>query len=105
MDELLRYWQAGVPVGLASVVSTWDSAPRPAGAAMIVDPDGAAAGSVPGGCVEGAVYDLARDVIETGTPTLTRYGSDPDQLFGVGLTCGGMLDVYVERIDQATFPE
>jgi xanthine dehydrogenase accessory factor len=105
MDELLRYWQAGLSVGLASVVSTWDSAPRPAGAVMLVDPNGAAAGSVSGGCVEAAVYDLARDVIETGTPTLTRYGSDPDQLFGVGLTCGGMLDVYVERIDQTTFPE
>jgi xanthine dehydrogenase accessory factor len=90
---------------MGTVVGTWRSAPRPAGAAMLVGPDGSAVGSVSGGCVEGAVYDLAKEVVDSGVPVLQRYGVSDDDAFAVGLTCGGILDVYVERVDRATFPE
>src|SRR3712207_8261900 len=81
------------------------SAPRPPGASMLVGPDGSAVGSVSGGCVEGAVYDLAQRVVADGSPLLRRYGVSDDDAFEVGLTCGGILDVYVERVDRTTFPE
>ncbi|MDG4787004.1 XdhC family protein [Micromonospora sp. WMMD1102] len=105
LDELDRWWRAGEPVGMATVVATWRSAPRQAGATMLVGPDGAAVGSVSGGCVEGAVYDLTRQVTATGRPALHRYGVSDDDAFAVGLTCGGVLDVYVERVDPAGFGE
>ena len=79
--------------------------PRPAGASMLVGPDGTAVGSVSGGCVEGAVYEEAKDVVETGEPTLERYGVSDDDAFAVGLTCGGILDVFVESISRESFPE
>src|SRR4051812_25366279 len=72
---------------------------------MLVGPSGTAVGSVSGGCVEGAVYDLAESVVESGTPVLERYGVSDDDAFAVGLTCGGILDVYVEKVDRETFPE
>jgi xanthine dehydrogenase accessory factor len=105
LDDLLRWWSAGEPVGMGTVVGTWRSAPRPAGAAMLVGPDGSAVGSVSGGCVEGAVYELAREVADTGRPQLQRYGVSDDDAFAVGLTCGGVIDVFVERVDRAGFPE
>src|SRR6266487_6557818 len=90
---------------MATVVGTWRSAPRPPGATMLVGPDGTAVGSVSGGCVEGAVYELAQQVAGTGTPVLQRYGVSDSDAFAVGLTCGGILDVYVERVDGRRFPE
>jgi len=105
MDELDRWWCSGDPVGMATVVGTWRSAPRPAGAAMLVGPDGTAVGSVSGGCVEGAVYQLAEEVLASGTPVLQRYGVSDSDAFEVGLTCGGILDVFVERVDEAGFPQ
>jgi xanthine dehydrogenase accessory factor len=105
LEELERWWAAGVPVGMATVVATWRSAPRPPGATMLVGPDGTAVGSVSGGCVEGAVYELAQEVAGTGTPVLQRYGVSDSDAFAVGLTCGGILDVFVERVDRAGFPE
>ena len=105
LADLHRWWVAGEPVGMGTVVGTWRSAPRPAGAAMLVGPDGSAVGSVSGGCVEGAVYELAKEVIDTGTPVLQRYGVSDDDAFAVGLTCGGIIDVFVERVDQESFPE
>jgi len=72
---------------------------------MLVGPEGTAVGSVSGGCVEGAVYDLAQAVVESGAPVLERYGVSDDDAFAVGLTCGGILDVYVEKVSQETFPE
>jgi len=105
LDELLGWWQAGDPVGMGTVVATWRSAPRPPGAAMLVGPDGSAVGSVSGGCVEGAVYELAKEVAASGTPVLQRYGVSDDDAFAVGLTCGGIIDVFVERVDPAGFPE
>jgi xanthine dehydrogenase accessory factor len=105
LPELLTWWHQGRTVGLGTVVATFRSAPRPPGASMIVGPDGEAVGSVSGGCVEGAVYDLGQEVITNGKPALVRYGVSDDDAFAVGLTCGGILDVYVEKVDRHTFPE
>src|SRR5512133_897365 len=105
LDELVRWWEAGETVGMGTVVGTWRSAPRPAGASMLVGPDGTAVGSVSGGCVEGAVYAEAQDAVATGEPVLQRYGVSDDDAFAVGLTCGGILDIYVERIDSDLFPQ
>src|SRR5256885_8225988 len=104
VTELARWWAQGEPVGMATVVATWRSAPRPPGATMLVGPDGSAVGSVSGGCVEGAVYDLAKDVAASGTPVWQRYGVSDEDAFAVGLTCGGIIDVFVERVDRASFP-
>ena len=105
LPELLGWWRAGRPVGMATVVATWRSAPRPAGASMLLGPDGEAVGSVSGGCVEGAVYELSAQVVASGTPMLQRYGISDDDAFAVGLTCGGILDVFVEKVSPETFPE
>jgi xanthine dehydrogenase accessory factor len=105
LPELLTWWRAGETVGVGTVVATFQSAPRPPGASMLVGPDGTAVGSVSGGCVEGAVYDLAESVVSSGEPVLERYGVSDDDAFAVGLTCGGILDVYVEKISRDTFPE
>ncbi|CAI9417031.1 XdhC family protein [Nocardioides sp. T2.26MG-1] len=105
LTELLGWWRAGETVGVGTVVATFQSAPRPPGASMLVGPDGTAVGSVSGGCVEGAVYDLAQSVVASGVPVLERYGVSDDDAFAVGLTCGGILDVWVEKVDRETFPE
>jgi xanthine dehydrogenase accessory factor len=105
LDDLLRWWRDDKPVGMATVVGTWRSAPRPAGATMLVGPDGSAVGSVSGGCVEGAVYELCQEAIETGQPVVQRYGVSDDDAFAIGLTCGGIIDLFVERVDQTLFPE
>ncbi len=105
LTPLLRWWRAGDTVAMATVVGTWRSAPRPAGAAMLVGPDESAVGSVSGGCVESAVYALAQQVVADGEPVLQRYGVSDDDAFAVGLTCGGILDVFVEPVSEAGFPE
>src|SRR3954464_5839437 len=105
LDDLIRWWESGETVGVGTVVATFQSAPRPPGASMLVGPDESAVGSVSGGCVEGAVYDLAQTVVASGTPVLQRYGVSADDAFAVGLTCGGILDVYVEKVSRETFPE
>src|SRR5680860_1397283 len=99
--ELMTWWRDGKTIG----VGTWRSAPRPAGASLLVGPDQSVVGSVSGGCVEGAVYELAQQVMADGEPVLQRYGVSDDDAFAVGLTCGGILDVYVEKINRSTFPE
>ncbi|MFJ2757828.1 XdhC family protein [Nocardioides sp. NPDC087217] len=105
LDDLMKWWESGETVAVATVVATFQSAPRPPGASMLVGPDETAVGSVSGGCVEGAVYEVAREVAETGVPELNRYGVSDDDAFAVGLTCGGILDVFVEKVSQQTFPE
>jgi len=92
-------------VAMATVVDTWRSAPRPAGASMLIGPDGTAVGSVSGGCVEGAVYAVGQQVLVDGHPVLTRYGVSDDDAFAVGLTCGGILDVFVERVSPEAFAD
>jgi xanthine dehydrogenase accessory factor len=105
LPELLEWWRAGEEIGVGTVVATFRSAPRPPGASMLVGPDETAVGSVSGGCVEGAVYELAQQVVGSGVPVLQRYGISDDDAFAVGLTCGGILDVYVEKVSRETFPE
>ena len=105
LGPLLAGWGRGDTAGLATVVRTFNSAPRPAGASMLVTAEGEAVGSVSGGCVEAAVYELATQVAADGRPQLVRYGITDDDAFAVGLTCGGILDVFVEPISPATFRE
>jgi xanthine dehydrogenase accessory factor len=105
LADIRRWYAAGETFGLATVVETFRSAPRPPGAAMAVSAGGEVVGSVSGGCVEGAVYELAQQVIGTGDPVLQRYGVSDDDAFAVGLTCGGIIDVFVEPVSRATAPE
>jgi xanthine dehydrogenase accessory factor len=105
LSKVTKWWEAGETFGLATVVRTYRSAPRDPGAALAVSPDGEVVGSVSGGCVEGAVYELSMDVSQTGDAVLQTYGVSDDDAFAVGLTCGGILDIFVERVNQAEFPE
>ncbi len=105
LSDLLAVWRAGGTAGVGTVVRTFRSAPRPPGAAMVVAPDGTVSGSVSGGCVEGAVYELATEVAADGLPRLQRYGVSDDDAFAVGLTCGGIIDVFVEAVSAVDFPE
>jgi xanthine dehydrogenase accessory factor len=103
--DLLSVQQRGGRAALATVVKTWRSAPRPAGASMLVTDEGEAVGSVSGGCVEGALFDLGQEVLADNQPRFETYGVSDDDAFAVGLTCGGILDVFVEPVDSATWPE
>jgi xanthine dehydrogenase accessory factor len=105
IPALMASFERGEPTAMATVVRTWRSAPRPAGASMLVTTAGEAVGSVSGGCVEGALYELGTDVLETGEPRWETYGISDDDAFAVGLTCGGILEVFVERVDVDTWPE
>jgi xanthine/CO dehydrogenase XdhC/CoxF family maturation factor len=90
---------AGLRVALATVVSTWGSAPRAAGSQLVCNEGGQFAGSVSGGCVEVAVIEAAGDVMRSGAPALLEYGVSDEQAFAVGLACGGRIRVYVENLD------
>jgi xanthine dehydrogenase accessory factor len=105
LDEIACWYRSEVPFALGTVVRTWRSSPRQPGAAMAVSGTGEAIGSVSGGCVEGAVYALAEDVISSGAPVLSSYGVSDDDAFAVGLTCGGILDVFVWPVTAESFPE
>jgi len=105
IDDVERWAAAGERFALATVVGTWRSAPRQPGAAMAMAGDGEPVGSVSGGCVEGAVYELSQEVLASGEPVFQRYGVSDDDAFAVGLTCGGIIDIFVEAVDAATFPE
>jgi xanthine dehydrogenase accessory factor len=95
----------GKVFALATVVNIQKSAPRGAGAAMIVGEDGEVLGSVSGGCVEGAVYESAQQVLKDGKPVLERFGYGDSDAFAAGLTCGGIIDIYVERVPRDSFPQ
>ncbi|QOC91559.1 XdhC family protein [Micromonospora craniellae] len=95
-DGLTDWRTAGVAFAVATVVRTWRSAPRQPGATMAVNADGEVLGSVSGGCVEGAVFELCREAIETGKARTEIYGVSDDDAFGVGLTCGGTIEVLVQ---------
>ena len=92
-------WQAaGRGVALATVVETWGSAPRPSGSHLVINEDGTFLGSVSGGCVEGAVVTEALDVIANGAPKMLEFGVADEAAWNVGLSCGGTIRVYVEKI-------
>lgn len=105
LPELVEVRDRGGAAAMATVVRTWRSAPRPAGASMLVTDAGEAVGSVSGGCVEGALFDLGQEVLADGRPRFQTYGVSDDDAFAVGLTCGGILEVFVERVDAETWPE
>jgi len=90
--------KAGRGVALATVVETWGSAPRPVGSNLVIDQDGNFLGSVSGGCVEGAVIAEAIDVIGSGKPTMLEFGVADETAWNVGLSCGGTIRVYVEKV-------
>ena len=91
--------KSGREVALATVVQTWGSAPRPVGANLVIDADGNFLGSVSGGCVEGAVVAEALDVIESGKPKMLEFGVADETAWKVGLSCGGTIRVYVEKVE------
>ncbi|WP_436637163.1 XdhC family protein [Microbaculum sp. FT89] len=91
--------KAGRDVALATVVETWGSAPRPAGSHLVIDADGNFEGSVSGGCVEGAVIAEAVDVIGGGEPRILEFGVADETAWRVGLSCGGRIKVFVEKVD------
>ncbi|MFJ9733285.1 XdhC family protein [Streptomyces sp. NPDC101171] len=98
----LNDWMAqGREFAVATVVAVAGSAPRGPGAALAVDREGAVIGSVSGGCVEGAVYDLCQEALETGESVLERFGYSDEDAFAVGLTCGGTLDVLITPVGAA----
>ncbi len=99
--ELRGWLQRGTRFGLATVVGVSGSSPRPPGAALAVDAGGVAVGSVSGGCVEGALYELAEQVLESDAPVVETYGISDETAFSVGLTCGGVLDVLVQPVGPA----
>src|SRR6202035_3864955 len=105
LGHIEKWWDTGETFGLATVVRTFRSAPREPGAALAVSAEGVVTGSVSGGCVEGAVYELAREVGETGQAVLQTYGVSDDDAFAVGLTCGGILHIFVEPVSAVNFPE
>jgi xanthine/CO dehydrogenase XdhC/CoxF family maturation factor len=102
-DDILKAAQdwrsAGRGVALATVVETWGSAPRPVGSNLVIDAEGNFLGSVSGGCVEGAVVAEAIDVIGSGQPKLLEFGVADETAWQVGLSCGGKIRVYVEKVE------
>ncbi|MDH6438921.1 xanthine dehydrogenase accessory factor [Streptomyces sp. SAI-144] len=97
-DELHRWVEQGRDFAVATVVAVGGSAPRRPGAALAVDADGTAIGSVSGGCVEGAVYALCQQALEDGESVLERFGYSDEDAFAVGLTCGGVIDILVTPV-------
>ena len=102
-DDILKeaeaWRRAGLGVALATVVETWGSAPRPVGSHLVVDESGDFLGSVSGGCVEGEVIAEAGEVIADGRPRMLEFGVADETAWRVGLSCGGRIRVFVERVD------
>ncbi|MEV6167174.1 XdhC/CoxI family protein [Streptomyces sp. NPDC051954] len=98
--ELSEWVQEGRDFAVATVVAVGGSAPRPPGAALAVDSAGTVIGSVSGGCVEGAVYDLCMQALEDGEPAVERFGYSDEDAFAVGLTCGGVIEVLVTPVTR-----
>ncbi|MGW2485951.1 XdhC family protein [Streptomyces sp. NPDC001606] len=102
LPTLERWYAARLPFGLATVVAVSRSAPRGPGAAMAVGPGDEVVGSVSGGCVEGAVFELAQEVVASGAARLATFGYSDEDAFAVGLTCGGEITVLVRPVTPAT---
>lgn len=97
-DDLLRWVGQGHDFAVATVVQVSGSAPREPGAALAVNGEGTAVGSISGGCVEGAVYELCQQALKDGRPVLERFGYSDESAFAAGLTCGGVIDVLVAPV-------
>jgi xanthine/CO dehydrogenase XdhC/CoxF family maturation factor len=98
LGQAAQWRAAGERVAVATVTETWGSSPRPAGSQLAVTMSGKMAGSVSGGCIEGAVADAARKTIETGVPQLLDFGITNERAWEVGLACGGKVKVFVEKL-------
>ena len=98
LSDIERFREAGDRVVLATVVATRRSAPRPVGSSFAIAESGALCGSVSGGCVESDIVVEAQDVFASGEPKLLTYGITDDEGWGIGLPCGGEIDVFVERL-------
>lgn len=101
LDTAAQWKREGHSVALATVISTWGSSPRPAGSMLAVDGEGRIAGSVSGGCVEGAVVQEALDIMKHGQPRVLEFGVSDEDAWSVGLACGGTVRVYVEPLEEA----
>jgi xanthine/CO dehydrogenase XdhC/CoxF family maturation factor len=99
LAQALTWREAGQRAAIATVVSTWGSAPRPAGSQLVCNEAGQFAGSVSGGCVEVAVIEAAAGVMRDGAPRLLEFGVSDETAFSVGLACGGRIRVYVEALE------
>jgi xanthine dehydrogenase accessory factor len=98
LDRAAAWAAAGEEVAIATVVQTWGSSPRPPGSRLILTRSGRMEGSVSGGCIEGAVADAAREVLDGAPPRLLEFGVSDEQAWAVGLACGGRVKVFVERL-------
>ncbi len=103
VPQIREWYAAGEEIAVATVIRVAGSAPRPVGARMIVSSAGRMAGSVSGGCVETTVYEEMMDVLEGGPPRKLHFGITEDMIWDVGLACGGTIDVFVQKLDQALF--
>ncbi len=99
LAQALAWREAGQRAAIATVVSTWGSAPRPAGSQLVCNEAGQFAGSVSGGCVEVAVIEAAAEVMRDGAPRVLEFGVSDELAFSVGLACGGRIRVYVEALE------
>jgi xanthine dehydrogenase accessory factor len=101
----LDKWRANdnQSIALATVIQTWGSSPRRAGAKMALTPDGKITGSVSGGCVEGAVFDTGVEVLKSNRPQLLHFGVADETAWEVGLACGGSIDIFVKPLDAELF--
>ena len=95
-----RWRGEGRGVAIATVIATWGSSPRPVGSQLVLDENGRFAGSVSGGCIEGAVIAEGIEAIRDGRPRVLDFGVSDEQAWEVGLTCGGKVQVYVERVEE-----
>ena len=100
LAEIDRWRADGKKVALATVVKAWGSAPRPLGSKMAVSDGGDIAGSVSGGCVEGAVVEEAQAVLADGAPRLARFGVSNETAWSVGLSCGGRIEIFIEPLES-----
>lgn len=105
LPDLEHWLQQGERAALATVISTWGSAPRPAGAVMAINAHGGLVGSVSGGCVEGAVITAAQEVMKSGIPQYLHFGVQDEEAWEVGLACGGEIDIFVQPAEPALFAE
>jgi xanthine/CO dehydrogenase XdhC/CoxF family maturation factor len=99
LDDIDRWRNAGQRVAIATVIRTAGSTPRPLGSRMAISEEGAIVGSVSGGCIEGAVFEEAQEVLANGIAKRLDYGISDEQAWAVGLSCGGTLEVLIERLD------
>ncbi|GJM35316.1 MAG: XdhC/CoxI family protein [Saprospiraceae bacterium] len=95
-DTIQNWMQVNQPFATATVIKTWGSSPRPIGSTLLINQDMEMAGSVSGGCVEGAVVKAAMDILETGAPQILKFGVSDEEAWAVGLSCGGAIQVFVE---------